>query len=151
MNAAEPQDLEYFRSIRGVFATPRADRFAAHAYAILFIVALPAVFAFALLSSGLPRWPLTADQWTVVALLFVSPAVGYFLWFTAGSEWHFTGTEVSAHRRGRELWRVPIDSITDAKINRASHNVIWLHLTSNGRNYSIRLVPDLLPHFTKVA
>ncbi|MEY2519638.1 MAG: hypothetical protein QOF24_1397 [Verrucomicrobiota bacterium] len=123
MNPLWPEDLALFHRIRGRFRTTKGHRIGARAAGIFLCILLPSVFVYALFERGWPRWPLTADEWTCVILLILTPAMGSFVWLSADREWEFTGEEILMRRRGRLLWKIPVDSITATRIQRVRHAI----------------------------
>lgn len=135
-------NLEFLRRIRGRFRDPRQDRILFYFYAVFFGI-LSAVFFYQILLRALSQEPFTNDDWGFVVLVLIGLGMAALFWVNTGREWHFTGLEIIAYRKGKLIWRIPIDSITEVGAEHGSHNVLWMHIHANGRKYSMPVVPEL--------
>ncbi|MEN3940372.1 hypothetical protein WJU23_03690 [Prosthecobacter sp. SYSU 5D2] len=142
MTAQLLDNLEFLRRIRGRFRNPMKDRIACH-FIVSFFGIAAVVFFYLLLLRTRSQLPFTNDDWAGVLIVFSSIGLASFFWVNTDQEWHFTGLEIIAYRGGKLIWRIPIDSITEAGAKRGSHNVLWMHLHANGRKYSMPVVPEL--------
>jgi hypothetical protein len=142
LNTFDDDSREFLRQIRGRFSYSRRERLTGRFYALLIGLCF-AGFVYALFESGVPQWPFSANQWTFVILIIISPFLTVFLWFCSDREWEFTGAEVAERRRGLLRWRIAIRDITGWRIEHAGGGASWLHLFIGKRRYSVFIFPAL--------
>jgi hypothetical protein len=144
LNAFGQRERQFLSEMRGRFGDSREYRFWGYFGAILFGIATPALFTFAIFQHGLPRWPLSADQWACIVFMILGPLLGAFFWLSVGREYEFNGSQVRYWRRGTLRWEIQIDSITGWQVERvASARRSWLHFFVDGQRYSLSIFPSL--------
>ena len=117
---------------------------------MFFSIVPPTLLIYALFQFGIPRPPLSADQWTCIIVAPASFALGIFFWCTADVEYEFTGDEILCRRASSVRWRLPIDSITDVRVEvlPRSNSTAW-HLQAGTVCRSVLVIESLAEYVTR--
>ena len=136
-------DIALFRCIRGRFRSSWRERALPRFYAALFCVITPTLLVYALFQFGIPRPPLSGDQWTCIIMAPVSFALGVFFWCTADVEYEFTGDEILCRRAGSLRWRLPIASIIETRVETLRDGTQVWHLRAMSVSRSVLVIRSL--------
>ncbi len=142
-------DITFLQNIRGRFSYSRAERFLPRFCGLVFGLAVPIGISYSLFEINEVRWPMTDDQWVCALLVPASFGLGIFLWNSAEFEYEFTGDEILYRKGGTIRWRLPINSITETRIEvlRDGTTEVW-HLRAGSVSRTIIVVKSLAKHLT---
>jgi len=144
------EDIAFLRALEGRYSISLENKRLAFLMGLFFCLAIPGLIGCAFLQYGLPEWPFTDDEWGVVTIGIGSPALGLGLWLSSFREWEFAPERITAHRRGKILWKISIADITGTNFQLTGANTGWLHLSVGSRRVSVLLVPDLLARIQSI-